>query len=75
MKIKHKIAVTYDLCDGPGDEHSAIKGGTSCGIGIGVDNRPHEEEARRDLHRCRRKRGTDETLQVEKLLDTGREKL
>ena len=63
MKIKDKVTITYDLGDGPGDEHSAVKWGTSCGIGIGVDNGPHKEEARQDLHDCGRERGTDETLE------------
>ena len=60
MQVPDKVAVAYDLCDGPGKQHEAVEGRGCRGRGVSVDNSPDKEEARGHLHNGSKERGADE---------------
>lgn len=60
MQVPDKVAVAYDLCNGPGKQHEAVEGRGCRGRGVSVDNSPDKEEARGHLHNGCRERGADE---------------
>lgn len=60
LQVPDKVAIAYDLCDGPGEQHEAVEGGGCRGGGVAVDDGPDEEEARGDLQYGCEEGGADE---------------
>ena len=59
LQVPDKVAVAYDLCDGPGEEHGTVEGRGCRGGGVLVDDSPNEKEARGDLHGSCEQGGAD----------------
>jgi hypothetical protein len=59
-KRKHKVRVTDDFSDGPGNQHGRVGERVLCRFGERVCDAPDEEESACDLHQGCEDRGADE---------------
>jgi hypothetical protein len=59
-KRKHKVRVTDDFSDGPGNQHGRVGERVFGGFGEWVRDAPDEEESACDLHQGCEERGADE---------------